>query len=70
MLQYLVSNYQFNLDTNMKDLPMLMEQLGLAFNSAGQVIVSNYDAWVTSLEFSVYQLKASGQASKADLNKA
>jgi hypothetical protein len=57
MLQYLVSNYKFNLDTSMENLPARMEELGLTFNSAGQVIVSNYDAWISSLSRGVEMLK-------------
>ena len=47
-----------------------MEEMGLAYNAAGEVYVKNYELWIESLESDVEAIKEDPNASRAEINAA
>jgi len=45
-----------------------MAAMGLAFNSVGEVIVTNYEAWIADLEWTASMLKNNPNASQEEQN--
>lgn len=69
LLNYLIATTDFDLDTDIANLGSWMSNRGLAFNSAGEVIIEDYVKWIQDLNESISVLQDSG-ANQQELNAA
>ena len=71
LLTYMHNNHGMEINAeNIEKLPTLMSSIGLAINSAGEVYVKDYEAWIKNLEWDVAQLEKNPEASQEERNAA